>query len=113
MPGLSSIHQFDFIRYYDYVNRFLAFTSNVYMFLRIENKTRGPADLLLDMGQMRTESSKPNIALLQESKILYDLIFSVQVLPPQQVLAQFEGFIRAYMSPLRPPEGRFIHQNFM
>ena len=60
------------------------------------------------MGQMRMKSLKPNIALLEENKILYDLIFSVQVLPPQQVLAQFEGFIRAYLSPLRPPEGRLF-----
>ena len=83
------------------------------MLLNCLFSTRGPADLLLDMGQMRMKSSKSNIALLQESKILYDLIFSVQVLPPQQVLAQFEGFIRAYMSPLSPPECRFILQNFM
>ena len=70
-------------------------------------------DLLLDMGQMRMKSWKPNIELLEDNQILYNLIFSVQFMPPQQVLAQLEGLIHAYMNPLRPPEGSFIHQNVM
>ena len=51
-----------------------------------------------------------NNELLEKNKFLYHPIFSVQFLPPPQALAQFQGFICAYTSPVRPPEGRFIHQ---
>ena len=70
-------------------------------------------DLLLDMGQMRMKPWKPNNELLGKNKFFYHLIFSVQFLPPSQALAQFQEFIHAYMRPVRPPEGRFIHQNVM
>ena len=66
-------------------------------------ETRGPVDLLLGMGQMRMKLWKLINELLDKNKILYHLIFSVQFLPPSQVLAQFLGFIRVYTSPVRPP----------
>ena len=54
-------------------------------------KTRGPADLLLDMGQMRMKPWTPNNELLEKNEILYHLIFIVQFLPPPQALSQFQG----------------------
>ena len=62
---------------------------------------------------MKLKSWKPNIELLEENKVFCDLIFSVQFLPPSQVLAQFQEFLHAYMSPVRPPEDRFIFTTHM
>ena len=43
----------------------------------IFHRTRGLADLLLDMGQMRMKPWKPNNELLEKNKVLYNLIVSV------------------------------------
>ena len=65
-------------------------------------------DLLLDIGQMRMKSWKPNNELLEKNDICTILsVFSDQFLPPPQAFAQFHGFDHACMSPVAPPEGRF------
>ena len=65
------------------------------------------------MGQMRMKPWKLNNELLKKNKIFYHIIFGIQLLPPPQALAQFQGFIRAYTSPVRPPKDKFIHHNAM
>ena len=68
-------------------------------------------DLLIDMGQMRMKPWKPIMKYWKRIKFVPSH-FSVPT-SSTGAHAQFEGFIRAYTSPVRPPEARFSHQNGM